>query len=64
MEIIIVLSVVLICALVSFYAGKVIAKKNLLKEALRLGEKIDKIIASNNCIDRHEWINWLHKHRK
>lgn len=37
--------------------------KKITEDNLKLGDKIDKIISSNSCIEQHEWINWLQERR-
>lgn len=37
--------------------------KKITEDTLKLGDKIDKIISSNSCIEQHEWINWLQERR-
>lgn len=37
--------------------------KKITEDNLKLGDKIDKIISGNSCIEQHEWINWLQERR-
>lgn len=39
------------------------SNKKITEDNLKLGDKIDKIISSNSCIEQHEWINWLQERR-
>lgn len=55
---------ILAVAFMGVLLGSVLEKKKTVKNQLRLNEKIDKIISANQCIDKHEWINWLQKRRK
>ena len=60
--IIISLLVTIIIVLAVLY-GVAKSKKKITEDNLKLGDKIDKIISSNSCIEQHEWINWLQERR-
>ena len=64
MEQLIILSllVTVIIVLAVLY-GVAKSKKKITEDNLKLGDKIDKIISSNSCIEQHEWINWLQERR-
>ena len=56
------LLVTVIIVLAVLYGVAKTNKKNT-EDNLKLGDKIDKIISSNSCIEQHEWINWLQERR-
>lgn len=64
MEQLIILSllVTVIIVLAVLY-GVTKTNKKITEDNLKLGDKIDKIISSNSCIEQHEWINWLQERR-
>ena len=56
------LLVTIIIVLAVLY-GVAKTNKKITEDNLKLGDKIDKIISSNSCIEQHEWINWLQERR-
>ena len=56
------LLVTIIIVLAVLY-GVAKSNKKITEDNLKLGDKIDKIISSNSCIEQHEWINWLQERR-
>ena len=61
MEQLILLSLLIIVLAVLYGVAK--TNKKITEDNLKLGDKIDKIISSNSCIEQHEWINWLQERR-
>ena len=60
--IVIVILIVLSMTIAVMY-GVAKEKKNTAEKQLKLGDKIDKIIDSNNNINKRDWINWLQDKR-
>lgn len=64
MEVYIVIVLLLVLSIViSVMYGVAREKNNSAEKQLKLGDKIDKIISANNCLPKHEWINWLQDRR-
>lgn len=62
-QLILILVLIAAVILLAILYGVAKANKKNTEDGLKLGDKIDKIIASNSCIDKHEWISWLQERR-
>lgn len=64
METYIVIAVLIILSItIAVMYGSAKEKKNIAEKQLKLGDKIDKIINSNNNINKRDWVNWLQDKR-